>query len=232
MGCRCGSFGSRIAPLKKISVNIRFFTRITEDNLTSKQRKKVHRYVDGQLGYKVVCGGVSCILEFEAYHYHSEPTDPGSTVPNHAEQTQNQIVPNGTLPPETSSNGIAVEGGIHQDANDVATEHSRNDDERSLQNSGEPHLRHVIADVEPTPVSTSNNITSSGDTNSISSAVYSTPPTTRPGNMGGNAHSLEIATAVPETTNTTSQPSTSDTKSLGKNDSSWTNENEPDNDVI
>ena len=46
----------------------RFFKRITGTKPPIKH-KKACRDVDGQQGYKVVCGGVTCIMEFEAYEF-------------------------------------------------------------------------------------------------------------------------------------------------------------------
>ena len=46
-------------------VHIRLFRKI----ITPEQQKQICRYVDGQKGCKVVCGGVSCIFEFEVYKF-------------------------------------------------------------------------------------------------------------------------------------------------------------------
>lgn len=47
----------------------RLFKKIKIERLSAKQQKQVCRYVDGQKGYKVVCGGVSCVFEFVAYEF-------------------------------------------------------------------------------------------------------------------------------------------------------------------
>ena len=47
----------------------RLFKKITGGKRLSDEQEKACRYVDGQRGYKVVCGGVTCIIEFEAYKF-------------------------------------------------------------------------------------------------------------------------------------------------------------------
>ena len=53
----------------------RLFRKIKCEKLTLEQQKQICRYVDGQKGYKVVCGGVSCIFEFEAYEFCGHDPD-------------------------------------------------------------------------------------------------------------------------------------------------------------
>lgn len=48
---------------------IRSFERINIGDKVGKKEGKVYRWVDGQQGFKLFCGGVSCIFEFEAYHF-------------------------------------------------------------------------------------------------------------------------------------------------------------------
>ena len=63
-----GQLNSQLISIEQ-NKTCRLFKRISEEKLTPKQQLELYRYVDGQKGYKVVCGGVSCIFEFEAYRF-------------------------------------------------------------------------------------------------------------------------------------------------------------------
>lgn len=54
-----------------ILILFRLFTKIVGEVVTEEHQTEV----DGQRGYKVKCGGVSCVFEFEAYRFcgHDEP---------------------------------------------------------------------------------------------------------------------------------------------------------------
>lgn len=72
----------------------RLFKKITEEKLTPEEQRQIYRYVDGQRGYKVVCGRVSCIFEFEAYRYCGELSHPDD-----GEMQGSNDAPNARSPP-------------------------------------------------------------------------------------------------------------------------------------
>lgn len=91
----------------------RLFKKITEEKLTPEEQRQIYRYVDGQRGYKVVCGRVSCIFEFEAYRYCGELSHPDD-----GEMQGSNDAPNARSPPHhptaaDDERGDSYRNGVH-----------------------------------------------------------------------------------------------------------------------
>lgn len=75
----------------------RLFKKIQTEKLNAAQQKQICRYVDGQKGYKVTCGGVSCVFEFEAYEFCGYEPDDDDTLSGISSEARPEMHFNGAV---------------------------------------------------------------------------------------------------------------------------------------
>ena len=80
--------------------------------MSDKERKLCRRSVDNEWGFKLICGGVSCIVECEAYWYiggvveREPPVDLGNGESSFAADNMSYHIPiSSDVSVETTSNG-------------------------------------------------------------------------------------------------------------------------------